>query len=280
MVRPLAAFVLVLLPAGPLLVAQNPPPAPNPPAGNPPAGNPPPPAPAPGKGDEKKPDPPAPPAPIVDDVGNAAKVAQQYEKQLADKDAQKRSDALAVFAIHRSESYVKLLAPLLHDKDEKVATAAVAALGNQPFPASTDVLLNYVGDDKKGAPSDELRVAAINALGDVGLGKHGYERLRENFETRDDDDKVAIVATFVKLKEKRAFSFLVDHVDEPKFTGANRPPTAVIKKAVDGWNKYQGMLRKGLRDMTGEGFPSAKQYIDWAATPAARKAGFAYERGK
>jgi hypothetical protein len=268
------AFHLVC--AGSLLVAQNPPP-PAPPA--PPVPVPAPaPAPAPEKADEKKPEPA--PAPVIDDVGNAAKVTQQYEKLLVDKDVTVRLEALKAFQSHRNESYVKLLAPQLKEKNEKVAMAAVAALGNQPFQASIDALLNYACDDKKGAPSEELRRAAIKALGDAGIGKRGYDRLRATFDMVDDDGKLAIFETLVKVKEKRAFSLMVDHMDQPSFSGANRPPESVQKTAFNTWNKCKGTVRKGLRDLTGEGFPTAKQYVEWASGPAGRKAGFTYERGK
>ena len=274
MIRPLAA--LALLVAGSPLLAQNPPP-PAPPA-KPPAPAPAaPPAPQdPAKGDEKKPEPPQ---PIVDDTGNAAKIVMQYEKQLADKDAKVRTDALAAFVVHRHESYVKVVAPLLKDKDDKVAAAAVAALGNQPFNPSIDALLNYACDDKKGAPTEELRRAAIAALGTTGIGKHGYDRLHELFATLDDDGKLAVLETLVKVKEKRCFSMLVEHVDQPNDTSATRPPAAVQKKLFDTWNKLKATARRGLKELTGETFPTAKQYIEWAKGPGA-KLGFAYERGK
>jgi HEAT repeat protein len=274
MVGPLAALV-VFAAASPLLAQNPPPPAPpaKPPAPAPSA----PPAPQdPAKGDEKKPEPPQ---PIVDDSGNAAKIVMQYEKQLGDKDARVRADALAAFAIHRHESYVKVVAPLLKDKDDKVAAAAVAALGNQPFPPSIDALLNYACDDKKGAPTEELRRAAIEALGTTGLGKHGYDKLHDLFKTLDDDGKLAVLETMVKVKEKRSFSMLVDFVDEPNDKSANRPPTAVLKKIFDTWNKLKGTARRGLKDLTGESYPTAKQYIEWAKGPGA-KLGFAYEHGK
>jgi hypothetical protein len=267
MIRPLAALALLAL--VPMLHAQNPPPPAPPPAKAP--------APQePAKGDEKKPEPPA---PIVDDNGAAAKVVMQYEKQLADKDAKTRTDALAAFAVHRHESYVKLVAPLLKDKDDKVAAAAVAALGNQPFQPSIDALLNYACDDKKGAPTEELRRAAIEALGTAGIGKKGYDRLHDLFPTVDDDGKLAIVDTLVKVKEKRCFSLLVEHMDQPNDTSANRPPAAVQKKLFDTWNKLKGSVRRGLKELTGETFPTAKQYVEWAKGPGS-KLGFAYEHGK
>lgn len=278
MIRPLALLVLAAA-ASPLL-AQNPPPPAQPPA-QPPAPQPAkpaaPPAQDPAKGDEKKPEPP--PQPIVDDTGNAAKIVMQYEKQLADKDAKVRTDALAAFAIHRNESYVKLVAPLLKDKNEKVAGAAVAALGNQPFQPSIDALLNYACDDKKGAPTEELRRAALAALGNTGIGKHGYDRLHDLWKTVDDDAKVQIVETLVKSKEKRAFSLLVDHMDQPHDTSANRPPTAELKKIDDTWQKLKGPVRRGLKELTGESFPTAKQYVEWSKDKGV-KLGFAYERGK
>jgi len=273
-IGPLASLALAAA-ASPLF-AQNPPP-PAPPA-QPPA-QPPAKAPAPqdpAKGDEKKPEPPQ---PIVDDTGNAAKVVMQYEKQLADKDAKVRADALAAFAVHRNESYVKLVAPLLKDKDGKVAKAAVAALGNQPFPPSAEALLNYACDDKKGAPNEELRLAAIAALGNTGIGKRGYDRLHDLFATADDDGKLQILETLVKVKEKRCFSLLVDHMDQPNDTSTNRPPADVQKKLFDTWNKLKGTVRRGLKELTGESFPTAKQYVEWSKEKGVKQ-GFVYEHGK
>ena len=270
MIRPLVALVLFAF--GAPLLAQNPPPPAPPAPAKPPA-----PAPQePAKGDEKKPESPQ---PIVDDSAAAAKLVLQYEKPLADKEAKVRIDALAVFAVHRHESYVKPVAALLKDKNEKVAEAALAALGNQPFPASIETLLNYACDDKKGAPTEELQRAALAALGTSGIGKRGYDRLHELFATINDDGKLQIVETLVKVKEKRAFSLLVDHFERPNDTSANRPPTEVLKKIDDTWLKLRGPVRQGLKDLTGESFPTAKQYIEWSKGPG-MKLGFVYEKGK
>jgi len=240
----------------------------------PPAG---PPPDAPAQGDEKKPDAPA---VIEDNTGVAIKFAADQANALASKDAAERAGALATFAIHRSEVYVKVAVPLLKDKDPAVVKAALVALGNQPFKSSTDALLVFVCDEKKGAANDEQRNEGIKQLGNVGLGKHGFEKLHDVFPKLDDDGKNAAFETFIKAREKHSFSLMVDFMDQPTFSGANRPSTADQKKAFDTWKACKANVRRGLRELTGEGFPTAKQYIEWADTPAARKLGFSYQHGK
>jgi hypothetical protein len=261
MFRPLTPLLVLALAS--VVAAQAPPPAK--------------PAEPPAAGEEKKPDAPA---VIEDNTGEAAKFAAEQNKALSSKEAKERADGLAAFATHRNELYVKVVVPHLKDKDDGVVKAAIAALGNQPFHSSIDALLAFVCDEKKYSPSDEQRLVAIRALGATGLGKKGYDRLREAYPKFDNDSKNELFATFARAKEKRAFSLMVENMDQPHFSGANRPSTADQKKADDTWQKIKANVRRGLRELTGEGFATAKQYIEWADTAAARKAGFRYERGK
>ncbi len=58
---------------------------------------------------------------------------------------------------------VRLLAPLAHDPDTNVATAAIAALGRTREAEATQILLEQVKAD-----DDWLRFAAVGALGELG----------------------------------------------------------------------------------------------------------------
>ncbi len=269
-----ALFALALLAA--VAPAQNPPPTP--PAPPAPAGKPGEPG-AP-KADPKK-DEPAAPAPIVDVSADATRLLREKEAAFADKEPRVRAEALETFRVHRNEIYVKPIAALLKDKNADVAKLAAKALGNQPFPKSTDALLDYATNPKNVAAEPEIVVEAILALGSAGLGKKGYERLSEIFEDADKFVKSAIFQALAAQKEKKAFSFFVDHCDEPQPANPNsgsNPPAAYWKAKFEEWNEYKQYVRRGLKEMTGESLATAKHYVDWAAGPG-KKLGFVYRSG-
>ena len=220
--------------------------------------------------------------PIVDDANAATTFLREQQKALADPDAATRIGALDRFATHRNESYVKPVAALLKDKNPEVVKAAVRALGNQPYPASTEALLSYVTNPKLYQGDPELAAAAVLALGDAGLGKKGYDALRAMFDDVSDKSvKTAICRAFLAAKEKKAFSFFVDHCDlpvaDPK--AANNPPASWWKARTEEYNDYKQYVRQGLKALTGQALATSKQYIDWANSAEGKKSGLVYKKG-
>ena len=273
--RPLARLIrfafLVTAMSSSLAIAgaQQPPADSNPPA--PPPKNDPAPAPA---------ETPKPPDPVVDDAGAASRTLKEQEASLADKEPAKRLAALGVFRIHRNEAYVKAIAPLLRDKSDEVAIEAAKALGNQPFAKSSDVLLEFATNKKVAIPEAVL-AEAVGALATTGLGKKGYDKLREMFDDSEKAVKVAIVRVFAETKEKKAFSFFIDHMDEPvgKAGDPNNSLSAAQWKArFEEWRDYKQYVRGGLKAITGTSFATAAQWKDWANGPG-KKAGFVYRTG-
>ena len=246
------------------------------------AGQSPPTPPAPAKPDAPRPDEkPAPPAPIVDTPGDATKLVAAQQKGLTDKEPRTRADAIAPFLLHRNELYVKTLAPFLKDANEDVAKAAARALGNQPFPKASEALLDFASNKKLTAVAPGAAAEALLALQGTGLGKKGYERLRALFDDADPQSKTAIFRVLAALKEKKAFSFFVDYTDEPHgdTSSANNPPASYWKARFTEWNDYKQYVRRGLKELSGQSLATAAQWIEWAKTPEAKKAGLVYERG-
>lgn len=217
---------------------------------------------------------------VVDTSADATRLLRECEKAFADKEPRARAEALEKFALHRNEAYPKAIAPFLKDKNADVARAAARALANQPFPASTDALLNFATNPKVLASTPELAAEAILALGGAGLGKKGYDRLREIFDDGDKGVKTAIMRAFFEQKEKKAFSFFVDHCDEPQGDIKNpaNPPASYWKARFEEWNEYKQYVRRGLKAITGQSLATAKAYIEWSQG-AGKKSGFVYERG-
>jgi len=227
-------------------------------------------------------DPPAEkPAPILDDAAAATTFLREQQKALADPEPSVRAGALERFATHRSESYVKPLIPMLKDKNPDVVKAAARALGNQPYAASSDALIAYATNPKLFQSEPELAAAAILALGDAGLGKKGYDKLREIFDDAEKSVKTAICRAFLAAKEKKAFSFFVDHCDQPVADPSNpaNPPASYWKARFEEWNDYKQYVRAGLKSLTGQSLATSKHYIDWAGTAEGKKSGLVYRRG-
>jgi hypothetical protein len=220
--------------------------------------------------------------PIADDNATAAKRLREAEKALADREPRLRAKALEPFLLHRHESYVKRLAASLKDRNDDVALMAAKALANQTFAATTETLLDFACDEKKLAARPEVCAEAIRSLGAVGLGKRGYDRLRERFLQGDERVKGALCLAFAAAKEKRSFSFLVDQFNAPQ--PANRddpgnPPESYWRARHEEWAKYSMHARKALKELTGEKFDTAKEWKEWAAGPGKAK-GFIYKTGQ
>jgi hypothetical protein len=232
----------------------------------------------PSRGDEEK---SGAPAFVVDDGAAAGRRLRESEKGLIDPEPRRRAQALEPFLVHRHELYVKRLAAMLKDKHEEVASTAARALANQPFAATTEALLDYGCAEKNVVSRPAVCAAAIRAVGAVGLGKKGYDRLRPVFELGDKEVKGAVCDAFAAAKEKRAFSFFVDRFDAPAPEDPNNaanPPEAYWRERHEEWSAYQQHVRKGLRELTGAKHESAKEWKEWAAGPG-KKLGFAYVKG-
>ncbi len=233
------------------------------------------------KEEPKKEDPAtAAPQPIVDTSSDAIKVLAENEKALADTEPRLRAKAIETFVVRRNELYVKPLAAFLKDKNDDVAKAAARALGNQPFPSCTAALLDFAANEKNLSARSEVAAEAIRALGSAGLGKKGYEKLRPLFENAAKDVQVAICQAFGAAKEKKAFSFFVDQFDEPAPENAasgSNPPASYWKARHDAWVVYRQYVRRGIKELTGESFPTGQQYVEWAAG-AGKKARFVYTK--
>lgn len=219
--------------------------------------------------------------PVADSNSEAAKRLRELEKGLADREPRLRAAALEPFLTHRHESYVKRLAAVLKDPSEEVALAAARALANQHFPSCTETLLDFATSEKNLAARPAVAAGAIRSLGAVGLGKKGYERLRDAFDAGDKAVKGAICQTFTQAKEKRAFSFFVDRLDAPapeNPDSPSNPPESYWRARHEEWSSYKQHVSKGLRELTGEKFTTAAEWREWAGG-AGKKAGFTYSKG-
>jgi hypothetical protein len=219
--------------------------------------------------------------PILDSNPDAVKLLREKSAALADKEPRVRAQALETFLVHRHETYVKPIAALLKDKNGDVAKLAARALGNQPFPSSSDALLDFATHPKNFEGKPEIACEAILALGSAGLGKKGYDRLREIFDDGDKAVKTAIFRALAAQKEKKAFSLFVDHCDEPAPANPNspsNPPASYWKARFEEWQEYKQYVRQGLKAMTGESLATSRQYVEWANGPG-KKLGFVYRSG-
>lgn len=226
-----------------------------------------------------------PPASVTTDSNaDAQKHLAKYEAALADKEAKVRVDAIEAIGARRSPLYIKTLAAALKDKNNAVTKAAAIALGNQPFPAAIEPLLEFACDEKANmdqhkGPLDVVRIEAIKSLADTGIGKNGYAQLREVWERLELLSKSEVFVTLGKVKEKKAFSFMVDHLDKPDFTGPKAPTVPEQKAIMEVWDASHVNVENALKELTGEKFATAKEYIDWA-NGAGKKLGFVYAKGK
>lgn len=216
----------------------------------------------------------------LDDHATATRRLREVEKGLAEREPRLRAAALAPFLAHSHESYVKRLAVALKDKHDDVAIEAAKALANQPFAVTTEALLDFACNDKNLAARPEVCAEAIRGLGRVGLGKKGFDRLREKFAQGDAGVKSAICLAFAAVKEKRAFSFLVDQYDAPapeNPDSAANPPESYWRARHEEWSKYSMHARKALKELTGEKFVTTKEWKEWAAGPG-KELGFSYAK--
>lgn len=221
------------------------------------------------------------PEPVLDPPAEASKRLRATEKALADREPRVRSEALEPFLTHRSELYVKRLAAVLDDKHEDVAVRAAKALANQPFPAATDALLAFACKEKNVAAKPEVVAAAILALGEVGLGKKGYDRLRALFDDGDAAIKGAVFQAFAAAGEKRSFSLFVDHFEAPQPENVNsgsNPPESYWRAKHAEWSAYRQHVHKGIKTLTGAALTNAQAWKEWAAGDG-KALGFAYSKG-
>ena len=217
----------------------------------------------------------------VDDAATAAKVLQEAEKKLGEKEQRARINALEPFFVRRHESYMKRLVALLKDKDDGVARQAARALGNQPFAGATEALLDFGCNSKNLELRPAVCAEAIRSLGGVGLGKKGYDKLRKLFDAGVKEVQPAICDAFGRAKEKRAFSFLVDRYDQPapeNVNDGNNPPASYWEARHSEWKVYATEARNGLVALTGTTCDDAKAWKEWAAGPGKEK-GFVYAKG-
>ncbi|MBM4015417.1 MAG: hypothetical protein FJ293_10705 [Planctomycetes bacterium] len=221
-------------------------------------------------------------APIEDDKSAATQRLRAAEKGLADKEPRLRAAAIEPFLVHRHETYVKRLASLLKDRNDDVAKLAAKALANQPYPAATEALLDFACNEKQLSARSEVCAEAIRAVGRVGLGKKGYDRLRDTFLQGDAEVKGALCQAFAAAKEKRAFSFLVDQFEAPQPANVNdpsNPPESYWRARHEEWSKYSMHAKKALKELTGEKFATMKEWKAWAAGPG-KALGFSYKTGQ
>ena len=219
--------------------------------------------------------------PILDDKDAASKLLREAEKGLTDRAFRLRVAALEPFRIHRHDSYVKRLVAMLKDAQDEVAIAAARALANQPFAATTDALLDFACSEKTLAARPEVCAEAIRALGAVGFGKKGFERVRDRFDRGETAVKIAIFRAFVDAKEKRAFSFFVDHLDAPApedAASASNPPESYWRERHAEWAAYAQHVKKGLRELTGQSLTTKSEWKEWAGG-AGKEQGFVYSKG-
>ncbi len=232
---------------------------------------------------------PAPPAtdgaaaePVVDDNAAAVQRLRAAEKALADKEPRLRAKAIEPFLVHRHESYVKRLAALLKDRNDDVAKLAAKALANQPYAAATEALLDFACNEKQLAARSEVCAEAIRAVGRVGLGKKGYDRLSDTFLQGDEHVKGALCQAFAAAREKRAFSFLVDQFEPPQSANKDdpsNPPESYWRARHEEWSKYSMHAKKALKELTGEKFATTKEWKEWSAGPG-KALGFSYKTGQ
>ena len=224
--------------------------------------------------------------PINDENGDASRRLREAEKGLTDREPRLRTQALDPFLVHRNELYVKRLTAMLKDKHDDVGKRAAQALANQPFASASEALLDFASNDKYLAVRPEVCAEAIRGFGrlgggEAGMGKKGFERLREKFPQGDASVKGAICQACALAKKKRAFSFLVDQFDAPapdNPDSASNPPESYWRARHAEWSTYSIHAKRALKELTGQKFATSKEWKEWAAGDGS-KLGFTYTKG-
>ncbi|MSR46443.1 MAG: hypothetical protein EXS13_05195 [Planctomycetes bacterium] len=224
--------------------------------------------------------------PIDDENGDASRRLREAEKGLTDREPRLRAQAIDPFLVHRNELYVKRLTAMLKDEHDDVGKRAAQALANQPYASASAALLDFASNDKYLAGRPEVCAEAIRGFGrlgggESGMGKKGFERLREKFPQGDALVKGAICQAFALAKEKRAFSFLVDQFDPPapeNPDSASNPPESYWRARHAEWSAYSIHTKRALKELTGQKFATSKEWKEWATADGA-KLGFTYTKG-
>ncbi len=184
------------------------------------------------------------------------------------------------------KAHPSFVAPLLKlaekDQSKLVRAAAVEALGKLDFPQARKALLRILGG--KSLVKDPLvLLAALDALDRLGYRPVFFRPLLGLFERTWDMlspgvPQQKIIRLFSKGKEKRAFRFLVDHLDEPRPKDVNapsNPPASWWEKRWKAWHFWRGDVKGALKEITGVEFSRAEFYKKWARRMG-RKKGIKY----
>ncbi len=211
----------------------------------------------------------------------ARTLLKEIEKNLKAKEPRARMETLKQLTSVQSEVLVKPMAGLLKDKDLQIAIHAIHVLEVQPYDSARSALLSFLRNDRIGH-DETLGREAVRALGKLGYGNAGYAQLRKLFDHTRPVIKREILLAFAANKDKRAFSLLVDTLEEPipaSVDAASNPPAAYWKEKYQLWQLLRIPAQRSLTEISGVTLKDAEAYREWAKSGDGKKLGFMYKRG-
>lgn len=214
----------------------------------------------------------------VKDDDEARALRDALDDALGTRDEEKVLAALRPFVTKRHKSFVAPLKKLVVDRRDAVAEVAAAALGSQGDKGVAPLLLKVVTHEVrertflKGALA---KAAAIESLGRLGVSG-GFEPIMKMAESMLRDPELrtsyapaiarASIRYFGLTKEKRAVSFLIDHVDEPQPADVNagsNPPAEYWKARYEAWVAFRPEVVWALKEITGMEFETGRRWKAW-----------------
>ncbi len=208
----------------------------------------------------------------------AKALLQELQNAANGADEKRLLAALRPLVGKRHRTFVADLKKLAAHKSGEVAVAAVEALGSQGDKGVAPLLSRIVALEVRERGillGGTLKAAAIEALGRLGVAG-SFDAVKRLAEAMLRDPEMrnryappilrASVRYFGLTKEKRAVSFLIEHVDEPKpadpSSGTN-PPESYWKARHECWGAMRWDVGWALKEITGKEFETTRRWTRW-----------------
>lgn len=218
--------------------------------------------------------------PVVQEVtkeDEASALHQELANAIASGDEKRILAAVTPLLTKRHKSFVDDLKKLVGHRNPDIAAAATAALGSQGDKGASTVLSRLATADFKDPVPGPVRAAAIESLGRLGVAAT-YEGIRKVADGMLQEREMkttyapavfrACIRYFGLLKEKRAVSFLVGHVERPNpdnpASGTN-PPASYWEARHHLWVAVKVEVVWALKEITGKEFDTERRWNAWMA---------------
>lgn len=231
------------------------------------------PAPAPPQGEQQKPAEPAEPPQTIeawDDKTAKAAVDQFTKAMKPTASMNERNKALDGLAGGTNKLLCKPLATVVEtDKSVVIRKRAAELLANQPA-AEANPAIQRLLDSARVTSNLAVTAALVRALSNCGYATAQWPKIENHFERDYSAERVVLQEEMLKLvekhKERKALPLLLRNIDEPVpenvHDGAN-PPAEYWEARWKAWQVWRGKVKDTLFAITGQRFSTSQEAKDW-----------------